>query len=640
MREKKSAGSRVILGLTLLFFYLPILYIIVFSFNDSRSLTSFGGFSLRWYEKMFADSTMMEAVVYTVLVALIATAVSTVAGTITAIGLSKSKKVVQQLVETTNQLPVLNPEIVTAIGLLMFFSALAIKKGFFTMLLAHIMFCIPYVMLSVSPKLRSLDPNLTDAAMDLGATPFQALTKVIVPQIRPGIISGALIAFTMSFDDFIISYFVTGNGVQNISILVYTMSKRVNPSINALSTLIIVLITFVLGVVNLVPILREKQRRRSARSEPARTHRLSPSVRAAIAAGVLVLAVVGGIAGSAAAGRRKHADAIAKYGSDTLKLYITGEYLGENVISNFENEFGVNVIIEYFDSNEMMYTKLQAGDAYDVVIPSDYMIERLMQLDMLQPLDHSLLPNLGNLADAVKNLGFDPDNTYSVPYFWGSVGLVYNHNTVDPADIEREGYGILLDTKYAGRIYIYDSERDSFMMAFKNLGYSMNTDDPAEIQAAYEWLRQMNATMEPIYVTDEVIDGMMGGSKDIAPVYSGDAAMILSENEDMSFFMPSEGTNIWYDCMVVPKNAENPLLAHAFINYMLTYEAAYDNAETVGYASPNAEVLEEMTAPGGLFDGNEAYLPRSGYEKDEVFNYNETLKKTLAELWIKVKAAK
>ena len=202
---------------------------------------------------------MMEAVVYTIVIAVLATVISTIAGTLAAIGMSRSKKILRNLVDQVNNLPILNPEIVTAIGLLMFFSALGVKKGFVTLLLAHIMFCIPYVILSVMPKLRSLDPNLADAAMDLGATPFQALTKVIVPQIQPGIISGALVAFTMSFDDFIISYFVTGNGVQNISILVYTMSKRVNPSINALSTLVIVLITVALTVVNVIPVIREKQ---------------------------------------------------------------------------------------------------------------------------------------------------------------------------------------------------------------------------------------------------------------------------------------------------------------------------------------------------------------------------------------------
>ena len=634
MKKKHSVASKIILILTMLFFYLPILYIIIFSFNDSRSLTKFGGFSLRWYEKMFADSTMMEAVLYTVIIAVIATVVATVVGTITAIGLSKSRKVVQKMVERINDLPVMNPDIVTAISLLMFFSVLTVKKGFGTLLIAHIMFCIPYVMLSVTPKLRSLDPNLIDAAMDLGATPFQALAKVIVPQIKPGIVSGALIAFTMSFDDFVISYFTTGNGVNNISILVYTMSKRVNPSINALSTIVILLITLVLGVVNIVPIVREKREKDGKASRA-----VSRKAMAAVAA-VLVLAVVGGTVGASLSQQHKSAAAVEKYGSNVLKLYLPGEYLGENVISDFEKQYGVRVIVENFDSNEMMYTKLMAGDRYDVIIPSDYMIERLMNEDFLQPLDKSMIPNMENMSDAVLGMSYDPDNTYSIPYFWGSVGLVYNHENVDPAVIESEGWEILRNTDYAGHIYIYDSERDSFMMAFKALGYSMNTEDPNEINDAYEWLLQMNNTMSPVYVTDEVIDGMMNGYKDIAVVYSGDAAVVLDENEDMSFYMPSQGTNIWCDAMVIPQNAENPKLAHEFINYMLTYEAAFDNTETVGYTSPNAEVFEEMTSSEDLYADNAAYLPRSGYDKDEMFHDNQTLMRELSKLWIKVKAAK
>ena len=252
------------------FFYAPILYMIIYSFNDSRSLTKFSGFSLQWYEKMFNDSTMMESLFYTIAIAVLATVISTFVGTITAIGLSKSKRLLKNLVEQINQLPIMNPEIVTAIGLLMFFSAIHVKKGFMTLLLAHIMFCVPYVILSIMPKLRSLNPNLMEAAMDLGATPWQALTKVVVPQIMPGIISGALIAFTMSFDDFIISYFVTGNGVPNISITVYTMSKRVNPSINALSTLIIVILTVVLVLMNVVPAMveRGKKKRMAVTEDP------------------------------------------------------------------------------------------------------------------------------------------------------------------------------------------------------------------------------------------------------------------------------------------------------------------------------------------------------------------------------------
>lgn len=250
--------SRVLLAAILVFLYAPILYTVVFSFNESRSLTRFTGFSLQWYEKMFSSDTTMSAIVTTFVVAILATAISTAIGTITIIGLSRCNKLLRGTVNMINDIVLMNPDIVTAIGLLMFFATMTVRKGFLTLLLAHVMFCTPYVMLTVAPRLRSLDPNLADAALDLGCNPLQAIIKVIVPQLMPGITAGALIAFTMSFDDFVISYFVTGNGVQNISILVYTMSKRVNPSINAISTLVIAIITIALILINVLPPLWAK----------------------------------------------------------------------------------------------------------------------------------------------------------------------------------------------------------------------------------------------------------------------------------------------------------------------------------------------------------------------------------------------
>lgn len=259
--KKKFDLKKLYLALILFFFYAPIIYVIVFSFNDSRSLTNLTGFSLRWYEKMFRSRSMMESIYYSVLIAVIATVVSTVVGTIASIGLSKSKRIVREVVTQVNNLPMLNPDIVTAIGLMLFFSTLSIPTGFGTLLTAHIVFCIPYVMLSVTPKLRQLDDNLAEAALDLGCTPFQALIKVIIPQIKEGIISGALVAFTMSFDDFVISYFTTGPGINNISTYVYSTSKRINPSINSLSTLIILAITLILIVMNVVPMIRQRRKR-------------------------------------------------------------------------------------------------------------------------------------------------------------------------------------------------------------------------------------------------------------------------------------------------------------------------------------------------------------------------------------------
>lgn len=266
MEQKKTSSSsffsRGYLLLILLFIYLPIVYLMVFSFNESKSQTNFSAFSLKWYENMFNDRTMLESIKYTVLVAVIATVVSTVIGTVTAIGLSKAKPLVRTVVLEVNNLPVMNPDIVTAIGMMLLFLLSGVDQSLLTLIIAHITFCIPYVILTVMPKLRQLDDNVAEAAMDLGANPWQALTKVIIPQIYPAIFSGALIAFSMSFDDFVISFFTAGKGINNISMYVYASFRRYNPSLNAMSTLIVVVVTIILVLVNLIPHIRDKKAKR------------------------------------------------------------------------------------------------------------------------------------------------------------------------------------------------------------------------------------------------------------------------------------------------------------------------------------------------------------------------------------------
>lgn len=623
MSKDKRVLGKVGMALLLVFFYAPILFMIIFSFNSSKSLTHFTWFSLRWYEAMLKNHSMMESLYITIIIALLATIISTIIGTITAIGLSKSKKVLRAFVSQVNDFPIMNPEIVTAIGLMLLFITFQIEKGFVTLLLAHIAFCIPYVILSIMPKIKSLDPNLADAAMDLGATPWQALVKVIVPQIMPGIVSGALIAFTMSFDDFVISYFVTGQGVKNLSIMVYTMSKRINPSVNAISTLVVLLITITLTIVNILPIIRKK-------TSPSKQNK--PWKWAV--AGVVVVGLVASLFGlNKSAGSQP-------YAGQTLHVYNWGEYTGENIISGFEELTGAKVIMDNFDSNEQMYIKVANGDAYDVLVPSDYMIQRMMQEKMLQKLEPETRKEcLGELVDAIKGLPYDPKNEYSIPYFWGTVGIVYDKRKVSEEDLEKDGWDIFLDQKFKGDIYLYDSERDSFMMALKALGYSMNTTSQDELNAAYNWLIQCVQTMDPEIVTDEIIDNMAQARKALGVIYSGDAAYVMSENENMGFYMPKSGTNLWSDAMVIPKNAKNPKLANEFIRYITSYDAAMDNSSYVGYTSPNKEVMEELGGKGGDYDGINAYTPRAGYDKDEVFQYDETTRKIIADLWSRVKVS-
>ena len=380
MKRNNKFFSMLYVVLCLAFFYLPILVTMIFSFNSSKSLTRFTGFSLRWYQELLGNGEVIKAVYVSVTIAIIATIVSTILGTITAIGLSKSKKVIKELLLNINNIPILNPEIVTAISLMLLFSSLGFRKGYLTMLLAHIAFCTPYVITSVYPKVRALDPNMANAAMDLGATPFQALTKVIVP----------MIAFTMSFDDFVISYFVSGNGVKNISIVVYNMTKRINPTINALSTIVIVVIVVVLLLANLLPKFRNKAKKLNQKAVK-------------IVSVILVIAVTAGLIKWGFVAKSSH----------VLKVYNAGEYMDLSLLEDFEKEYNCTIVYETFESNEMMYTKLSSGETYDVLIPSDYMIERLIKEEYLQALDWKEIPNKKNLMDDVMNQSYDPGNRWN-----------------------------------------------------------------------------------------------------------------------------------------------------------------------------------------------------------------------------------
>ena len=614
MKKKKSFWSRFYVVLCLAFFYLPILVTMIFSFNSSKSLTKFSGFSLRWYAELLNNVEVVKAVYVSVSIAIIATIISTVLGTITAIGLSRSRKVLRDLILNINNIPILNPEIVTAIGLMLLFSSIGMRKGYVTMLIAHISFCTPYVITSVYPKVRSLDPNLANAAMDLGATPFEALTKVIVPMIKEGIFAGALLAFTMSFDDFVISYFVTGNGTKNISIVVYNMTKRINPTINALSTIVILVIVVVLVAANVVPEMMEKRG-------------LNPTgKRGKIISMVLIVVLLAGLIRCGSVSRQQK----------VLKVYNAGEYIDLSLLEKFEEEFNCTVIYETFESNEMMYTKLSSGESYDILIPSDYMIERLIKEDYLQALDWKLIPNRENLMEDVLDQSYDPGNRYSCPYFWGTVGILYDKTVVDEEDLE-EGWDLLRDTKYKGQIYMYDSERDSFMIALKALGYSMNTTDEKEIQDAYDWLIEQRDTMDPIYAGDDVIDNMISGNKAMAVVYSGDASYIISENENMDYLTPSQGTNVWYDAMLITRDCSEVDLAHEFINFMLRDDNALANTEEVGYTSPVVSAFEEMKET--TYEGVSSYIPEIDNEDNEIFGYQTpAIKQKYAELWTKVKA--
>jgi len=321
-----------------------------------------------------------------------------------------------------------------------------------------------------------------------------------------------------------------------------------------------------------------------------------------------------------------------------IYLFLPGEYINEEVVEQFEYEYHIKVNIDTFDSNESMYTKLLGGAVYDVVIPSDYMIEKLIQEEMLEEIDKSLITNYNQLNESVLFQDFDYDNKYSIPYFWGNVGIVYDQTVVDEEDVLNEQWEVLRNPKYKGIIYMYDNSKDSFMIPLKMLGYSMNSKNLDEVQKAYEWLIEQNEIMDIAYVTDEAIDGLAycTDGKYMGVMYSGDAAYILGENENMRYYAPEVGTNFWIDSMVILKNAKNKEYANMFINFMIDYDSQYDNSTYVGYCSVNEEVLRDLIAEDGDFADNEAYLPRERTEKDESNHSDDKMRVILAEYWIKV----
>lgn len=622
-KKKISIGPKLYITLCFIFFYLPIAVTMFFSFNSSKSLTKFTGFSLKWYKKLLTDNDIIAAVYVSISIAVIATIISTVLGTITAIGLSRSRKILREWLLNVNNMPIMNPDIVTAIGLMILFTSMRLERGYLTMLLAHIAFCTPYVITSVYPKVRSMDHNLANVAMDLGATPFQALTKVIIPMLKPGIFAGMLLAFTMSLDDFVVSYFVTGNGVSNISIVVYNMTKRTNPTINALSTLLILVVVLILVGVNVIQALAKK---RHKKVEMSASHN-SPLKKigvAVVTVGVLAVAVFCGARFSTISSK------------PVLRVYNSGEYMDTSLIEDFQKEYNCKVVYETFDSNETMYTKLQSGAEYDVIIPSDYMIERLISEDYLQPIDWKLITNKDKIIPKLLKNDFDPDNKYTVPYYWGTVGILYDKTVVDENDL-KEGWNILRNKKYSGQIYMYDSERDSFMVALKGLGYSMNTRNKDELKQAYNWLIEQNNTMKPVYVGDDVMDNMISGNKAMAVVYSGDGSYVINENDNMGFFVPDQGSNVWTDGMVITKKCKNTKLAHQFIDYFLSYDVAEQNTDYIGYDSAVKSVYEYFK--NDAYAGNPGCGPDTSNPKNEVFkDQPQDIKAYSSSLWTKVKS--
>lgn len=605
----KNAAKRIYLVLICLILYAPIVTLMVLSFNNTKTRSRWGGFTGKWYVSLFQNKEIMNALYTTLIIALLSALIATLIGTLAALGMQVMRSRTRTLFMGITNIPMLNADIVTGVSLMLLFIAFRLTLGFKTILPAHITFNIPYVILSVMPKLKQTNKRTYEAALDLGASPLYAFVKVVLPDIMPGIFSGFLLAFTMSLDDFVITHFTKGPGVDTLSTKIYSeVRKGIKPEMYALSTLMFVTVLILLILINLSPADKRKK------NVPVRFGRARKIGRfffqKLIPVAMAVLIVIGGFIYGQKDGTSKNGQVI---------VYNWGEYIDPEIIDLFEEETGIDVIYEEFETNEIMYPKIQSGAiAYDVVCPSDYMIQRMIENDLLAEINYDHIPNLKYIGDNYMKMSrqFDPENKYSVPYLWGTVGILYNKKMVDePVD----SWGILWDKKYEDSILMQDSVRDAFAVALKYLGYSLNSTDLDELEAAKNLLIEQKPLVQA-YVIDQVRDKMIGGEAALGVIYSGEALYCQQENPDLDYVIPKEGTNIWIDSWVIPKNAKNVENAEAFINFLCRPDIAKMNFDYITYSIPNT-AGRDLIEDESLRNSPIAFPDDSKLENCETFRF-------------------
>ena len=623
----KKAAEKFYLALIFILLYAPILTLIVLSFNASRTRAKWGGATLHWYQELFKNEAIMSALYSTLLIALLSALIATFIGTAAAIGIQSMKRKFRTFYMGLTNIPMMNAEIVMGISLMLLFIAFRINLGFSTILIAHITFNIPYVILSVMPRLKQTNRHTYEAALDLGASPLYAFFKVIFPDILPGVLSGFMLAFTMSLDDFVITHFTKGPGIDTLSTKIYSeVRKGIKPEMYALSTLLFISVLLLLLLINFSP--KDSSQKARKQTITRRSRALAFAFKRVIPA-LLVLAVTaGGIYYSFQGQKRSKQKVI---------VYNWGEYLDPEVITMFEEETGIDVIYEEFETNEIMYPKVQSGAiAYDVVCPSDYMIQKMLDNGLLAEINFDNVPNLKNIGQRYmdKSREFDPENKYSVPYCWGTVGILYNKTMVDePID----SWSILWDDKYRDTILMQVSVRDAFGVTLKYLGYSLNSTDLDELTEAMNLLIVQKPLVQA-YVIDQVRDKMIGNEAAIGVIYSGEAIYTQNENPDLEYVIPKEGSNIWIDSWVIPKNAEHKENAEAFINFLCRPDIALMNFDYITYSTPNT-AARELIEDEDIRSSKIAFPDDSELEHCETFHYlGDEADAVYMDLWNKVKS--
>lgn len=563
MKKKKRSILKISYAFFMyLFLYVPIMVLIAFSFNSSKLNVVWTGFTFKWYQSLIHNAGILEAVKNSFIIAIVSTIISVVIGTLASVGLYRYEFRGKKVLDTILYIPLVIPEIVMGISLLAFFSMVKMDLGRLSLIIAHVTFSVAYVVAVVRTRLDGFDKSVEEAAMDLGASALKTFFYVTLPIIMPGVIAGGLLAFTLSLDDVIISFFVAGPGSVTLPLKIFSMVKfGVTPEINALST-IILLFTVIIIVLSVV----------------MRNVNLSMKRVGGILTAIFVL--VGGSSYGVWAYAKANEEP-----EQVLNVFNWSEYLPQSVIDKFEQTYNIKVNYSTFSSNEEMLAKLMAGGGqYDIAVASDFMVEILKKQNLIQPMNKDALPNLKNIGSQFLSLPFDEGNKYSVPYMWLAGIIAYDSSKVPDGTIT--SYADLWKPEFKNSLTVLDDERAIIGMTLKRLGYSLNETSPEALSKAKDELKKLQPNVKS-YDSDSPKTSLINGESKVIFAWGAEASLAKRDNPNVKYVIPKEGLFLQQDNFVIPEGAKNVKAAEQFINFIMEPEISAEISQYFPYGNPN-----------------------------------------------------
>ncbi len=603
----RGAPTLSVAAASIVFLLVPLGVLIFYSFNTGKVINQWAGFSLHWYSDVLRDRALLFSVRNSLTVAFFSTIIATVLGTMIALAIGSMRGRNAKLFYNLLYVPVILPEIIFGVALLALFVLIGFPLGLTTVCIAHVTFTLPFVALIVIARVQTLDPALSEASMDLGATRWQTLRLVILPALAPAIVAGALFAFTGSIDDLVATFFTAGVGASTMPLRIYALLKtEMTPLLNALSTMLIILTVAAVSAASLL-------------QGTGRTRRTGAVLAALLVMGVLLL--------FAFTGTTIDRDRV-------VHIWSWSNYIAPDVIAAFEREHDMTVTYDFLNDNEEMLAKLQSGaGGYDIIIPSGYMVEILKRENLIRPIGN--VPNRALLDTAFTNLEYDTSGRYYIPYTYGCSGYGYDTRVITTRP---DTLGIMWDERHRGRLLMLDDPFETLFAGYVRLGLDWTLRRPADLAAAVAELRRQKPLLKK-YDSNFYKEMLAAGEVDIVHCWNGTIYKLRREqgaDAHVDFFVPQEGALFFNDNFAIPRDAQHPENAEQFINFMLRPDMTARNITVTGYAMPNPAAIALL--PPEVADNPYIFVPREQLDRCRLLPDFGEFNHQMLEAWTRLKA--